>query len=175
MKIKGLDNDYGVPRVVDICDYDLVKQLGEQGYYFRCYECDSTQLLQEKKNKPPQKECSCNPHGYPHASAIQKDEDGNEICMWCKKELNPAKPIPEKNECTCQIGTGLNGICIMCGKPDNTGNRGTTYYGFFKTKPISHRKVEQIKYNDDLYKDGNIQMCIDKLNEVISVINGGGE
>ena len=169
MKIKGdvLNSDGSVflHTEIDISCKELAEQLtgAEIGELFASVV------------KPQQKECSCNPHGYPHASAIQKDEDGNEICMWCRKELNPAKPIPEKNECTCQIGTGLNGICIMCGKPDNTGNRGTTYYGFFKTKPISHRKVEQIKYNDDLYKDGNIQMCIDKLNEVISVINGGGE
>jgi hypothetical protein len=45
-------------------------------------------------------------------------------------------------------------------------------FGYETKEPISQRKVEKIKYNDDLYKDGNIQMCIDKLNEVISVING---
>jgi hypothetical protein len=39
----------------------------------------------------------------------------------------------------------------------------------YEPKP---EQIEELKYNDDLYKDGNIQMCIDKINTLIRAYNG---
>lgn len=75
----------------------------------------------------------------------------------------PDKAPPEPQYCTCkeelaELNKNQN-ICGRCAKPIKPTCEPDC--------PFCEPEIEELKYNDDLYKDGNIQLCIDKINELI--------